>query len=82
MIVSATLNASALELAKQDGNFEKYGYTSMTDATAFMGDADRESLPAFFTLFTLFKINSLNLDKYILTLDNIHDIIPVNERRW
>ena len=35
--VSATLNASALELAKQDGNFEKYGFTSMTDATAFMG---------------------------------------------
>ena len=36
-IVSATLNASALELAKGDGNFEKYGFTSMTDATAFMG---------------------------------------------
>ena len=32
--------------------------------------------------FALFKINSLKFDKYILTLDNIHDIIPVNERRW
>ncbi len=30
------LNATALELAKQDGNFEKFGYTSATDATAFM----------------------------------------------
>ena len=36
-IVSAILNASALELAKADGNFEKFGFTSMTDATAFMG---------------------------------------------
>ena len=30
------LNATALELAKQDGNFAKFGYTSATDATAFM----------------------------------------------
>ncbi len=30
------LNASALELAKKDGNFEKYGYVSATDATSFM----------------------------------------------
>ena len=36
-IVSATLNASALELAKADGNFDKYGFTSRTDATSFMG---------------------------------------------
>lgn len=31
------LNASALELAKKDGNFDKYSYTSSTDATSFMG---------------------------------------------
>lgn len=30
------LNASALELAKKDGNFAKYGYTSATDATSYM----------------------------------------------
>lgn len=29
------LNASALEVAKQDGNFDKYGYVSATDATTF-----------------------------------------------
>lgn len=30
------LNSSALELAKQDGNFEKYAYVSSCDATSFM----------------------------------------------
>lgn len=29
------LNASALELAKKDGNFDKYGYVSSTDATTY-----------------------------------------------
>ncbi|MBQ9119168.1 MAG: peptide ABC transporter substrate-binding protein [Lachnospiraceae bacterium] len=32
----AGLNASALELAKQDGNFEKYAYVASCDATSFM----------------------------------------------
>ena len=31
------LNASALELAKGDGNFDKFVYTSATDATSYMG---------------------------------------------
>lgn len=30
------LNSSALELAKNDGYFDKYGYTSSTDATSYM----------------------------------------------
>ena len=30
------LNSSTLETAKADGNFEKYGYVSATDATSFM----------------------------------------------
>ena len=30
------LNASALELAKADGNFDKYGYVAECDATTFM----------------------------------------------
>ena len=30
------LNASSLELAKADGNLEKYGYVSSTDATSYM----------------------------------------------
>lgn len=35
-VISGTgLNASALEVAKQDGMFEKYGYTSSTDATSY-----------------------------------------------
>lgn len=36
------LNTAALELAKADGNFEKYGYVSGTDATSF---------PAFFNVY-------------------------------
>ena len=36
------LNTAALELAKADGNFEKYGYVSSTDATSF---------PAFFNVY-------------------------------
>ena len=36
-IVGANLNSSSLELAKADGNFEKFGFTSATDATSFMG---------------------------------------------
>lgn len=35
VISGAGLNASALEVAKQDGMFEKYGYTSSTDATSY-----------------------------------------------
>lgn len=31
----AGLNATALQKAKEDGNFEKYGYVSATDATSF-----------------------------------------------
>lgn len=31
------LNSSALELAKADGNFEKYGYVSTPGATSYMG---------------------------------------------
>ena len=31
------LNSSALELAKADGNFDKFVFTSATDATSFMG---------------------------------------------
>ncbi len=31
------LNAAALELAKEDGNFEAYGYVASTDATSFPG---------------------------------------------
>ena len=35
-VISGTgLNASALEVAKQDGMFEKYGYTASTDATSY-----------------------------------------------
>ena len=35
-VISGTgLNSSALEVAKQDGMFEKYGYTSSTDATSY-----------------------------------------------
>ncbi len=30
------LNSSSLELAKEDGNFEKYGYIASTDATSYM----------------------------------------------
>lgn len=33
----AGLNASSLELAKEDGYFDKYGYISSTDATSYMG---------------------------------------------
>ncbi len=33
----ASLNASSLELAKEDGYFDKYHYISSTDATSFMG---------------------------------------------
>jgi ABC-type oligopeptide transport system substrate-binding subunit len=33
----AGLNASAVVAAKADGNFDKYSYTSSTDATAFVG---------------------------------------------
>ena len=36
-IDGAGLNASALEKAKTEGNFEQYAYTSGTDATAFCG---------------------------------------------
>ena len=36
-IVGANLNSSSLELAKADGNFEKFGFTAATDATSFMG---------------------------------------------
>jgi ABC-type oligopeptide transport system substrate-binding subunit len=35
-ISGAGLNAAALEAAKKDGNFDKYGYISATDATSFM----------------------------------------------
>lgn len=30
------LNSSSLELAREDGNFDKYGYIASTDATSFM----------------------------------------------
>ena len=30
------LNSSSLELAKEDGNFDKYGYIASTDATSYM----------------------------------------------
>lgn len=30
------LNSSSLELAKEDGNFDKYGYVASTDATSYM----------------------------------------------
>ena len=36
VIDGAGLNASTLELAKKDGNFDKYVYVSNTDATSFM----------------------------------------------
>lgn len=36
-IDGAGLNASALQKAKTEGNFEKYAYTSGTDATAYCG---------------------------------------------
>ena len=32
-----TLNTSTIETAKADGNFDKYNYTTYTDATSFMG---------------------------------------------
>lgn len=45
-IDGAGLNASSLELAKNDGNFEKYGYVSGTDATSYMAfyNVDRVQL--------------------------------------
>lgn len=36
-LAGSGLNSSALELAKSDGNFDKFGYTSRTDATSYMG---------------------------------------------
>ncbi len=36
VIDGCNLNASSLEIARGDGNFDKYGYTSLTDATSFM----------------------------------------------
>ena len=36
-IAGCSLNASALEVAKGDGNFDKYVYTSATNATSYMG---------------------------------------------
>lgn len=37
-VVSGTgLNASSVELAKADGNFEKYAYVSLTNATSYCG---------------------------------------------
>ncbi|MBQ8551883.1 MAG: peptide ABC transporter substrate-binding protein [Clostridia bacterium] len=36
VIDGCSLNASSLEIARGDGNFDKYGYTSLTDATSFM----------------------------------------------
>lgn len=36
-IAGAGLNAQALELARGDGNFDKFGYVSLTDATSYMG---------------------------------------------
>lgn len=36
VIDGCSLNASSLEIARGDGNFAKYGYTSLTDATSFM----------------------------------------------
>ncbi|MBQ7319489.1 MAG: peptide ABC transporter substrate-binding protein [Clostridia bacterium] len=36
VIAGAGLNASALKAAQQDGNFDKYGYVSGTDATSYM----------------------------------------------
>ena len=36
VIAGAGLNASSLESAKADGNFDKYGYVSGTDATSYM----------------------------------------------
>lgn len=35
-IDGAGLNSSSLELAREDGNFDKYGYISSTDATSYM----------------------------------------------
>ncbi len=37
VVDGANLNASALKLAKEDGNFDKYSYVSATDATSYMG---------------------------------------------
>ncbi len=36
VIDGCNLNAASLEIARGDGNFDKYGYTSLTDATSFM----------------------------------------------
>ena len=36
-LTGCSLNSSALELAKADGNFDKFVFTSATDATSFMG---------------------------------------------
>jgi len=36
VLAGSGLNASSLEVAKQEGNFEKFAYTSATDATSFM----------------------------------------------
>ncbi len=35
VIDGCSLNAASLEIARGDGNFDKYGYTSLTDATTF-----------------------------------------------
>lgn len=35
-IDGAGLNSSSLELAREDGNFDKYGYISSTDATSYI----------------------------------------------
>ncbi len=45
----AGLNASALEKAKEDGNFAKYAYQASTDATAFCGfvNVNRTALKNF-----------------------------------
>ena len=36
-LTGCSLNSSALELAKADGNFDKFVFTSATDATSYMG---------------------------------------------
>ncbi len=48
-ISGAGLNAAALEAAKKDGNFDKYGYISATDATSFMAfyNLNREAFANF-----------------------------------
>ena len=53
------LNASALEAAKKDGNFEKYSYVTSTDTTSFM---------TFFNVFRQAYANSADATTAVSTL--------------